>query len=136
MRKHFYSVVLPVLLSCSEIWAVGLTQNIFRIEKLHLTFSKEILWVHSKTSNPGCLAELNRNRLPLWSKFTFSSIRFMYYGWPFNFSLEYFAYKLYQSTLNFDSLTGKLFWFLDTCNHGMSNDIHYKPQVKSSVQHV
>ena len=52
------------MLYCSELW--GLTcveKDKTPYEYLHLKFIKEILGVHSKTSNDACHAELNR--LPL-----------------------------------------------------------------------
>ena len=86
----FDAIVLPVLLYCSEIWGVDLSSNdISSIEKFHLKFIKDILGVHCKTSNAGCLAELNR--LPLWSKISFSSIKVL------ESSL---ACKFYKSTSN------------------------------------
>ena len=57
----FDNLVAPVMLYCSELW--GLTcaeKDTTPYEYLHLKFIKEILGVHSKTSNDACRAELNR----------------------------------------------------------------------------
>jgi hypothetical protein len=59
LEKLFDAIVQPVLLYCTEIWGVDLSSNnISSIEKFHLKFIKDILGVHCKTSNAGCLADL------------------------------------------------------------------------------
>lgn len=81
LEKLFDSIVLPVLLYWCEIWGVDLSlKDISVIEKFHVKFLKDILGLHCKASNAGCLAELNR--LPLWSKISFSSIKYWIYGSP------------------------------------------------------
>ena len=67
LEKLYDNLVTPVMLYYSEIW--GLTcaeKDTTPYEYLHLKFIKEILGVHSKTSNDACRAELNR--LPLRDK--------------------------------------------------------------------
>ena len=52
------------MLNCSELWGITCAdKDTTPYEYLHLKFIKEILGVHSKTSNDACRAELNR--LPL-----------------------------------------------------------------------
>ena len=75
LEKHFDSLVVPMLLYCSEIWGSNVLLKERSYEKLHLKFIKEILGVHCKTSNDACRAELAR--LPLKSKIMFSCIKFL-----------------------------------------------------------
>ena len=125
LEKLFDAIVLPVLLYCSEIWGVDLSSNdISNIEKFHIKFIKDILGVHCKTSNAGCLAELNR--LPLWSKISFSSIKY----WNHLITSDSLACKFYKSTSNSNTWTRKIFSILD--NLGFSNITKYE----DSIQHL
>ncbi|XP_062582329.1 uncharacterized protein LOC134244070 [Saccostrea cucullata] len=125
LEKLFDAIVLPVLLYCSEIWGVDLSsKDISNVENFHLKFIKDILGVHCKTSNAGCLAELKR--LPLWSKISLSSIKY----WNHLKTSDSLAFKLYQSTINCNSWTKKLFSILD--NLGFSNITKYT----GSIQHL
>lgn len=124
LEKLFDSIVLPVLLYCCEIWGVDLSlKDISVIEKFHVKFLKDILGLHCKASNAGCLAELNR--LPLWSKISFSSIKY----WNHLITSNSLAFKLYQGTINSNSWTKKIYGILD--NLGFSNISNYK----STIQH-
>lgn len=98
-------------------------KDISVIEKFHVKFLKDILGLHCKASNAGCLAELNR--LPLWSKISFSSIKY----WNHLITSNSLAFKLYQGTINSNSWTKKIYGILD--NLGFSNISNYK----STIQH-
>jgi hypothetical protein len=75
LEKLFDSLVIPILLYCSEVCGVYLdTGDSSIVEKFHMKFIKEILGVHCKASNVTCRPELGR--LPLWAKISFYCIRF------------------------------------------------------------
>ena len=53
--KLFDYIVTPVMLYCSELWGITCTEKDTNpYEYIHLKFIKEILGVHSKTSNDAC----------------------------------------------------------------------------------
>ena len=70
----FNSCISPILQYGSEVWGAFITskkpdanifkQNMFKdtniMEKLHIRFCKQILGIHSKSSNHACRAELGR----------------------------------------------------------------------------
>uniref|UniRef100_A0ABM0MQP8 RNA-directed DNA polymerase from mobile element jockey-like n=1 Tax=Saccoglossus kowalevskii TaxID=10224 RepID=A0ABM0MQP8_SACKO len=63
--KLFDSIIKPVLLYCSEVWASDcilqskdLHNNMLPMEKLHIKFCKYVLQVNCKASNLACLLEV------------------------------------------------------------------------------
>ena len=63
------------MLYCSELWGITCAEkDTTPYEYLHLKFIKEILGVHSKTSNDACRTELNR--LPIIAH----KMTIIYYG--------------------------------------------------------
>ena len=99
LEKLFDSIITPILLYCCEIW--GIYTNIGEnsvIEKFHMKFIKEILGVHSKTSNAPCRADLGR--LPLWTRVHLSSIKF----WNHLITSENtLVHKIYKATIHTNS---------------------------------
>ena len=59
LEKLFDSFISPIILYCSELWAVDLPlKDSDPYEYLHLKI-KEILGVHYKSTNVACRAELS-----------------------------------------------------------------------------
>ena len=100
LEKLFDNLVTPVMLYCSEICGTGLYRFLIfaplltltcaekdttPYEYLHLKFIKEILGVHSKTSNDACRAELNR--LPLRGKILNLAFNYWQHLWSSSNSL-------------------------------------------------
>ena len=76
LEKLFDTLVVPVILYGSEVWgAVKIYRDSEPYESLHLKFVKEILGVHSKTTNVACLKEINRT--PLHLKVQLNILKFL-----------------------------------------------------------
>lgn len=101
LKKLFDSLVIPVLLYCSEIWdAFSKYKDSEPHEHIHTKFLKEILGVHSKSCNNACRAELNR--IPLTAKIKFNIIKY----WAHIVSKENtLLYKIYKETYNTNAWT-------------------------------
>ena len=67
LEKLFDNLVTPVMLYCSKLWGITCAEKDTTLyEYIHFKVKKEILGVHSKTSNDACRTELNR--LPVRGK--------------------------------------------------------------------
>ena len=94
MEKLIDSLISPIILYGAEIWGIGTQfRNSDPYEKLHTKFIKEILGVHCKATNSGCLAELNR--IPLYTNIQISAIKYLLHIVQSNNCL---AQKVFQAT--------------------------------------
>ena len=55
--KLFDSIVLPILMYCSEIWGFYKSDD---VEKVHIRLLKQVLGVRKQTSNVAVYGELGR----------------------------------------------------------------------------
>ena len=96
-EKLFDCLISPIMLYCCEVWG---SYCVFRdsdpFENLHLKFIKEILGVHSKTSNDACRAELSC--IPLKSKIQFTMINFLNHIYSSGNTIIYQIYKATKNT--------------------------------------
>ena len=61
----FNYMIRPILLYCSDFWGCLKTPKNNPIDSLHLSFCKQVLGVHKRTSTDGVLQELGLFPLPL-----------------------------------------------------------------------
>ena len=109
LEKLFDTLVTPILLYNCEIWGSDIKQDdSSAVERFYIKFIKEILGVNCKTSNSACRAELGK--LPLWSKISFSCIKYYNHLLSNN---ETLAHKIFVATKSSNPWTKKINNFLN-----------------------
>lgn len=134
LEKLFDCLICPILLYCSEIWgAVCAFKDSDPYEHLHIKFIKEILGVHSKTTNDACRAELART--PLRSKIQYSIVNFLNHIHSDKNSL---LYQIFTATKATNPWTQKAKDLLDSLGYSyiFDNNINFNNELDSIKQRI